>query len=53
MDDEDDGPPMLVSSADAGDNADASLNAEIEGVQIKKVPISIITGQCSPFVISS
>jgi hypothetical protein len=44
MNDEDDGPPILVSSDNVGDAADASLNAEKEDVQIKKVPISIITG---------
>lgn len=44
MNDEDDGPPMLVSSENV-DDVDASLNAEMEDVQIKKVPISIITGK--------
>lgn len=44
MNEEDDGPPMLVSSENA-DGVDASLNAEMEDVQIKKVPISIITGK--------
>jgi hypothetical protein len=44
MNDEDDGPPMLVSSENIGDGADASLNAEMEDAQFKKVPISIITG---------
>lgn len=43
MNDEDDGPPMLVSRDHVGDE-DASLNAEMEDAQIKKVPISIITG---------
>jgi hypothetical protein len=43
MDDEEDGPPMLVSS-DVVDDVDASLNAEMADAQIKKVPISIITG---------
>jgi hypothetical protein len=44
MDDEDDGPPMLVSG-DVVDDVDASLNAEMADAQIKKVPISIITGE--------
>jgi hypothetical protein len=43
MNDEDDGPPMLVDTGNA-DAADSSLNAETEDAQIKKVPISIITG---------
>lgn len=46
MNDEDDGPPMLVS-ADGVDEADASLNAEMADVQMNKVPISIITGELS------
>lgn len=44
--DDDDGPPMLVSSENV-DDADASLNAEMADAQIKKVPISIITGMLS------
>lgn len=44
MDEEDDGPPMLVSSENV-DDAEASLNAEMADAQIKKVPISIITGE--------
>jgi hypothetical protein len=43
MNDEDDGPPMLVDTGNV-DAADSSLNAETEDAQIKKVPISIITG---------
>lgn len=49
MNDDDDGPPMLVSSENV-DDAEASLNAEMADAQIKKVPISIITGELmSPF----
>jgi hypothetical protein len=44
MDEDDDGPPMLVSSENV-DDAEASLNAEMADAQIKKVPISIITGE--------
>lgn len=44
MSDDEDGPPMLVSSENV-DDADASLNAEMADAQIKKVPISIITGE--------
>jgi hypothetical protein len=44
MNDDDDGPPMLVSSENV-DDADASLNAEMADAQIQKVPISIITGE--------
>ena len=44
MDEEDDGPPMLVSSENVVDPA-ASLNAETGDVQMTKVPISIITGE--------
>jgi hypothetical protein len=43
MDDDDDGPPMLVDS-NGLDNEDANLNAETEHVKPTKVPISIITG---------
>jgi hypothetical protein len=43
MDDEDDGPPMLVDTGNV-DASDSSLNAEMEDAQVKKVPISIITG---------
>jgi hypothetical protein len=46
MDEDDDGPPMLVSSENV-DDAEASLNAEMADAQIKKVPISIITGESS------
>lgn len=46
MDEEDDCPPMLVSSENV-DDVDASLNAEMADAQIKKVPISIITGELS------
>jgi len=46
--DDDDGPPMLVSSSGAG-NEDASLNAGAGDVKPTKVPISIITGQLEIF----
>lgn len=45
MSDDEDGPPMLVSSENVGDAEEANLNAEMADAQIKKVPISIITGQ--------
>ena len=44
MSDDEDGPPMLVSS-EGVDDAEASLNAEMADAQVKKVPISIITGE--------
>jgi len=47
MNDDDDGPPMLVSSENVGE-AESSLNAEMADAQIKKVPISIITGEFIP-----
>ena len=47
MSDDEDGPPMLVSSENVGDADEANLNAEMADAQIKKVPISIITGQFS------
>ena len=47
MSDDEDGPPMLVSSENVGDADEANLNAEMADAQIKKVPISIITGQSS------
>ena len=47
MSDDEDGPPMLVSSENVGDAEEANLNAESVDAQIKKVPISIITGQFS------
>jgi hypothetical protein len=43
--DDDDGPPMLVSSENTGDAEESNLNAEMADAQIKKVPISIITGE--------
>lgn len=45
MSDDEDGPPMLVSSENVGDAEEATLNAEMADAQVKKVPISIITGQ--------
>ena len=48
MSDDEDGPPMLVCSENVGDAEEANLNAEMADAQMKKVPISIITGQ-SPF----
>ncbi|GAB7331573.1 hypothetical protein MBLNU13_g02955t1 [Cladosporium sp. NU13] len=44
MSDDEDGPPMLVPSENVGDAEEANLNAEMADAQIKKVPISIITG---------
>lgn len=41
---DDDAPPMLVNSDGKVDDAEASLNAEMEDVTVTKVPISIITG---------
>jgi len=52
MSDDEDGPPMLVSRENVGD-AEASLNAEMADAQIKKVPISIITGQSSFHLLTS
>jgi hypothetical protein len=43
--DDDDGPPMLVSGENVGDADESNLNAEMADAQIKKVPISIITGE--------
>jgi G3E family GTPase len=44
--DDDDGPPMLVSTDEAAtlDPLEATLSAEMEDVQLTKVPITIITG---------
>lgn len=42
---DDDGPPMLVSSENVDGAEEANLNAEMADAQIKKVPISIITGE--------
>jgi len=53
MSDDEDGPPMLVSSENVGDAEEANLNAEMADAQIKKVPISIITGQLSFRLITS
>lgn len=50
--DDDDAPPMLVDSEGKVDEAEASLNAEMEDVQVTKVPISIITGERIVFLIS-
>lgn len=43
MNEDDDEPPMLVV-ADGTDPAEATLSAEMEDVQIARVPITIITG---------
>ena len=53
MSDDEDGPPMLVSSEDVGEAEEANLNAEMADAQIKKVPISIITGQLSFHLLTS
>lgn len=45
IDDEDDGPPMLVEANGYIDPAEATLNTEMKNVQIAKVPITIITGR--------
>ncbi|KAK6396958.1 hypothetical protein LTR65_007457 [Meristemomyces frigidus] len=43
MDEDDDGPPMLVAAGES-DQGEAALNAELEDVQLARVPITIITG---------
>jgi hypothetical protein len=53
MSDDEDGPPMLVSSENVGDAEEANLNAEMADAQVKKVPISIITGQLSFHLLTS
>ena len=53
MSDDEDGPPMLVSSENVGDAEEATLNAEMADAQVKKVPISIITGQLSFHLLTS
>lgn len=45
IDDEYDGPPMLVDVNGHIDPAEATLNAEMKDVNITKVPITIITGR--------
>ena len=44
MDEDDDGPPMLIA-ADGGAGPEATLNVEMRDVKISKVPITIITGK--------
>ena len=43
--DDEDAPPMLVSADGNLDPVEARLSAEIVGMKIAKVPITIITGQ--------
>ena len=43
MDNDEDGPPMLVA-ADGNENEAERPNAETDDVKITKVPITIITG---------
>lgn len=45
MDEDDDGPPMLVSADGAPDLIEARLSADMSDVKIAKVPITIITGK--------
>ena len=42
MDEDDDGPPMLV--AVDGDPVETRLSAEMDNISLLKVPITIITG---------
>lgn len=44
MEDDDDGPPMLVSADGAVDPTESSLSAEMEDIRVTRVPITIITG---------
>ncbi|KAK5167074.1 uncharacterized protein LTR77_007804 [Saxophila tyrrhenica] len=44
MENDDDGPPMLVAAGGSTDPAESDLMAEMEDVKIAKVPITIITG---------
>ncbi|KAK5119644.1 hypothetical protein LTR85_007473 [Meristemomyces frigidus] len=44
MDEDDDGPPMLVAADGTSDPTEACLNAEMEDVKLARVPITIITG---------
>lgn len=45
MEEDDDGPPMLVSADGTIDPAETALSAEMEDIQVTKVPITIITGR--------
>lgn len=45
MDDDDDAPPMLVAAdGSATAEVEGRLSAEMDGVNLTKVPITIITG---------
>lgn len=42
--DDDDAPPMLVAADGNADDLDGRLSAEMNDVNLTKVPITIITG---------
>ena len=44
LDEDDDGPPLLVA-ADGGNPTDSALAAETGELKIARVPITIITGE--------
>jgi len=43
---EDDGPPMLVTASEA-DAVPGGLDAQVEDLNLVKVPITIVTGKSS------
>lgn len=45
MEDDDDGPPMLVAADGSTDATEVRLSADMDGVNLTKVPITIITGR--------
>ncbi len=44
MEDDDDGPPMLVAADGSNEPSEASLSTDTEDAKIARVPITIITG---------
>ena len=45
MEDDEDGPPLLVAGDGISDPVEPQLSAELEDVRVTKVPITIITGK--------
>lgn len=51
FDDDDDAPPLLVAAGEA-DAVPEGLDAQMEDLNLVKVPITIVTGECLSVAIS-